>query len=235
MKIQVKDRSFQVGSFYDLYKDVYNCWTIEGTEENQEMTCFIEQTKDKKSLIDIGALFGVFSLFFSGQDRVSHAVDGSHEGMLQLLQNLCKNPDKKIYPHKALMGDKNSLTSYWTKPGELHSLSFQGNDSIIMLTVDYFCQLYEVVPDVMKIDTEGFEVKILKNADHVLSNYKPMIFLEGHNNFVYNYGDTVEDIVSIAKKYDYKVFDLSNNQITYEEYLNRLKNKSIDSTRTYWK
>lgn len=235
MKIQLKNKSFELGSFYKLYDYAYDCWTVENSDEIVEMSCFIDQTNDKKVLIDIGCLVGAFSLFFSGDDKIAHAIDGSHEGMLQLLQNICKNPNKKIYPHKILMGDKNELTSYWTKPGDMHALSFKGNDTIAMLTLDYFCQLYEVIPDVIKIDTEGFEVKILQNANYILSTYKPMIFLEGHNNFVYNYGNTVKDIVDLARKYEYRVFDLFNQEISYSEYLTRLKNKEVDSTRTYWK
>lgn len=234
-QIKVLNKSFNVGSFYDTHKDAYDCWTLEGDEVNDEMRCFITHTEDKKTLLDIGCLVGAFSLMFSDGDKVSHAIDGSHEGCLQLLQNIVLNPDKKIYPHKILIGDMTGYRSYWTKPGDLHALSFEGSDKIIMMTVDDFCNLYSVAPDVIKVDTEGYEVRILQNAHETISTYKPLIFMEGHNNFVYNYKNTVEELVDIAKKYDYRIYDMLDKELSYDEYLTKLKQKEYDSTRTYWK
>jgi hypothetical protein len=145
------------------------------------------------------------------------------------------NPDKKIYSHKILLGDVTGYRSYWTKPGDLHALSFEGDDKIIMMKVDDFCSLYNIIPDIIKVDTEGYEVRILQNAHEILSTHKPLIFMEGHNNFVYNYKNTVEELIDIAKKYNYKIYDMMDNELSYTEYLNKLKNKEHDSTRTYWK
>jgi len=234
-EIKVLNKSFKVGSFYNTHADAYDCWMKEGDEVNDEMCCFIRHTEDKKTLLDIGSAVGAFSLMFSGGEKVAHAIDGSHEGCLQLLQNMILNPDKKIYSHKILLGDVTGYRSYWTKPGDLHALSFEGDDKIIMMKVDDFCSLYNIIPDIIKVDTEGYEVRILQNAHEILSTHKPLIFMEGHNNFVYNYKNTVEELIDIAKKYSYKIYDMMDNELSYTEYLNKLKNKEHDSTRTYWK
>lgn len=45
-------------------------------------------------------------------------------------------------------------------------------------TLDSYCQRNNIMPDFLKIDTEGNELSILKGGDYMLTRYKPIIYVE---------------------------------------------------------
>jgi FkbM family methyltransferase len=48
------------------------------------------------------------------------------------------------------------------------------------ITLDEFCDSRELKPELIKIDTEGAELNILKGAIEVLRRHKPTIILSVH-------------------------------------------------------
>lgn len=68
--------------------------------------------------------------------------------------------------------------------------------------------------DVIKLDVDGFEVKVFKGAEETLSNLKPIILLELAPSWLKEKGDNVEDIINILRKNEYTFYDeITFNQI----------------------
>ncbi len=55
-----------------------------------------------------------------------------------------------------------------------------GGQPVAALSCDDFVVAYEVVPSLVKIDVEGAEMVVLKGAENLLSNHKPIILLSTH-------------------------------------------------------
>lgn len=55
-------------------------------------------------------------------------------------------------------------------------------DKIDFMTLDTYCNTNNIFPDLIKLDVEGYEGKIIQGARGVLSKYKPVILLELHSN-----------------------------------------------------
>lgn len=55
-------------------------------------------------------------------------------------------------------------------------------DKIDFLTLDSYCNANNLFPDLIKLDVEGYEGKIIQGARGVLSQHKPVILLELHSN-----------------------------------------------------
>lgn len=74
--------------------------------------------------------------------------------------------------YEACLSPENSLL---TKTGSLwHAVS------VPMLTLDEYASQTGLYPDVVKVDVEGAELQVLKGAQHLLTQRRPMVFCELH-------------------------------------------------------
>lgn len=62
--------------------------------------------------------------------------------------------------------------------------------------------------DIIKIDTEGSELNILKGGEKTLKEYKPCILLEFDNKNTNQFGYMRDDIITLLKSYGYTNFQL---------------------------
>jgi hypothetical protein len=69
-------------------------------------------------------------------------------------------------------------------------------DGVDMTTGDKVCADRAFAPDVIKIDVEGHEVKVLSGLQGILSQYHPLIFLEVHPQRIVAEGDSLEELCS---------------------------------------
>ena len=61
---------------------------------------------------------------------------------------------------------------------------------------------------ILKIDVDGFELKVLKSCADSLRKYSPIIFMEYAPYALKEHGGSVDEFNKFIKQYDYKVFDL---------------------------
>jgi FkbM family methyltransferase len=92
--------------------------------------------------------------------------------------------------------------------------------SVQMSSIDDFCNETSVIPDLLKIDVEGFEHEVLLGAQNVLRNHMPIIFLEFHLFFLESRGIYPKDTLAILKKSSYKLYDLSGCLKSPEQHIN---------------
>lgn len=198
-----------------------------------ELNNFIALTKDKECLIDVGCQFGIFSYSFLGNDKNKkvYAFDGGIIPYLVTTQIKLINNLDNLYCFNFFIGDDNKQIRCSSE--SLQSLAIPGNDTKQMFTIDTLCFIFNIQPDVIKIDIEGSELMALYGSINAIHNYKPIIFIEIHPRFLTMYNNTIHDIVEFFNKIDYEVFDLLGNKV--ENYLDILKQEKTDSNRTVWK
>lgn len=99
--------------------------------------------------------------------------------------------DNAVVEHLALTGTNGTSLlnipinrkSNGTSPGASLVKNFDSDQLIVTETVqtttlDSYCQLHNIRPDFLKIDTEGNELAILKGGENILKLYKPIIYVE---------------------------------------------------------
>jgi len=201
----------------------------EGKDGYLEMKNFYEMTKDKKCLFDVGCAFGMFSMVFChDNNKAAHAFDASHQTQLSITQNIALNPDMHIIYHKMFLGESDVIRSYHSN--NMHALAVQGDDKVVMIKMDSFCALTNTIPDVIKIDTEGFEYNVLAGGEEAITSYRPLMFIELHPKFCKMYGTQIEQVFELSKKFNYSIRDIQNTEIT-SDYLQKLNTESL---RTIW-
>ncbi len=160
-----------------------------------EMNCFLEATRGKKRLLDIGALHGVFSLAFAIQnpERKALAVDASPIAFARLLYNINKNELSNIMPIECAISEKVGTLAMHYEWEHAVSAGTDHESNIItvpMTTGDSLCLSVDFLPDVIKIDVEGHEIKVLKGLRETIKENSPLIFLEVHPKRMAEEGDS---------------------------------------------
>ena len=103
----------------------------------------------------------------------------------------------------ATLGDNPNRFIYDGKSGEYR------NFDVECVTID---EMFETLKldslDVIKIDTEGAELNILKGGRKTLTKFKPSILLEFDDKNTEQFGYRRDDIVELLKSYGYSSFKL---------------------------
>lgn len=66
--------------------------------------------------------------------------------------------------------------------------------------------------DIIKIDVEGFEYRVLKGGYEVINKFKPNIYLEIDQNNLEKQGDSVDKIFSFLNLLGYEIIDVQNDR-----------------------
>lgn len=179
-----------------------------------EMKCFLELSSTRKCFIDVGSLFGIFSLAFTSHpDQVAHAVEPSRAAHSVLCRNVACNPERRIIPHRIFLSD--SVGYIKTRMDWLHCIATSDDSGVISptTTLDVLSADNFIRPDCLKIDTEGFEVRILEGGRKTIADSRPVIFLEAHHEMMQSYGDSIENLARILEELKYDVFTFHLSRI----------------------
>ena len=134
-----------------------------------------------KNIIDLGACWGEFSLFLSKRFPKSkiYSIEGSEKNFNVLKINLNHNLkfSKNIEPHNIIISDKDGFEEILDSVSTMNVIKrlndqIEGNyNNIKACTIHSFLSKlpFEVV-DLLKIDTQGFEDKVLAGCNQILKN-----------------------------------------------------------------
>jgi len=178
----------------------------------EELDRFIELTKDKTRLMDIGALHGIFSLVFVANHpwREALAVDASPIAFARLLYNIHKNKLFNIKPIECALSDASGTLLMHYEWEHAVAANTKGADSgqnllsVARMTGDELCGSVSFVPDVVKIDVEGHEVKVIKGLSQIISRFRPLVFLELHPFWIKQERDDVTDLIRVLEATGYQ-------------------------------
>lgn len=204
-----------LGSFKDFASD--------NQDSIKEITNFIAQTKDRTCLLDIGAYHGIFSLIFTANapDKSAYAFDPSPRVFDFLQFNAKVNPKNKIKACQCVVGDNDKPVIM--KFESINQLSAIGGQESVKkhkqltlqsTTIDQFIKENKIKPDVVKIDTEGFEYQVLKGGENYFKSCHPLLFLEIHPPKLLNHGLDLAKLEKLIYSLGYdSIYDLDGKLI----------------------
>jgi FkbM family methyltransferase len=215
-EVELYDRSFTyVSSLNDgVGRVLYWCGVSE--YEPETLSEFIRRARESRVILDVGANTGLFSLSAATlqTDVEIHAFEPSPAVFSALERNVRANGlSDQILCHRVAVADWSGTTELhvplrtWAS-ATLGKQGFRGNDGHIMpartVTLDeYVARVRLSHVDLIKIDVEGAEHRVLAGARGVLGTHRPAVFCECLRDA------SVAAINALLGEVDYTPFSLS--------------------------
>lgn len=143
--------------------------------------------KKGDTFLDVGANVGYFSILAAELGAKVKAFEPSSVNRKILFDNLNENNVTVEVFSEALSNQKGEFNLYHGKtPGE-HSLeiNYHNGESFEIVDVKRYDDIFVDVPDMIKIDVEGAEMKVLEGMQSVLTTLKPItLIIEDWDNHV---------------------------------------------------
>jgi FkbM family methyltransferase len=190
--------------------------------------------KDKKDpyIIDIGVDEGWWS-FFAIDINPSVSIDAFEPNPLsveKLRHQLASAPQISLYP--CAVSDKLGTIPFILSKGQSNSRSTEATTEVPCVRLEDYIGTRHV--DLIKIDTEGHDLTILRSIHHLIPQIDSIIF----EFTVYWYGETretcvsqsIEELTYLSTKYKF-MFILSRREIPPQ--LTPIKQESIDRIVNY--
>lgn len=163
---------------------------FKGIREPFSTEFFKNEIKKGDICVDIGANIGYYALLESrlvGDKGKVYAIEPVPENIKLLKRNIEINQYSNIDIFQLAIGDRNdSGFIYLFNGSNLHSMnkniSFESKHSlpVKIITLDKFLE-DKPYPNIIRMDTEGYEEEIIKGMEKTLSVQKPLkIFIEFH-------------------------------------------------------
>ena len=177
-------------------------------------------------IFDIGSHTGQYTIPFAkkvGAKGHVFAFEPENDGFNAIKNNLIINNLKNVNVFKLAISDRNKEINFYKRPDkDTHSIfketsspseiSEQIIEVVRSQTIDALFEkkIVDRIPDLIKIDTEGAEIKILRGAKTTLQSVK-LLLIEIH----------IDDLVRQGYKNPYSTLEeeLIKNNFTYHKYL----------------
>ena len=171
--------------------------------ENKSLNLWYDITRGDGFCIDIGAHTGIYSVIGSLNKELSLtiSIEPHFLNFARLLDNLKINSLSAKNCYMAAASNQNgtmkfeaSINTYHTSGGKI---SDKGNMSVNTVMIDNINFSKNVIA--MKIDTEGYEYKVLEGAKKIIQNHKPEIIFEINR-------ESLNSSINLLKKFGYKFY-----------------------------
>lgn len=169
-------------------------------------------------VIDAGANFGYHSLWFSRfctKGNV-YAFEPSPPLWVQLVAHLKLNPAATIQPqHRALDATNGEQKFFVAKQDNTGMGGFvdTGNASGTVVQVpcirmdDFISEKGITSIDLVKIDVEGAEIRVLKGMRHILQAIRPIVMVECSSATLAYHGEKLSTLYEVMNSYGYLPFE----------------------------
>jgi FkbM family methyltransferase len=185
-----------------------------------ELDAFLEVTRGRHRLLDVGALHGIFSLVFAATrpDPAVVAVDASPLAFARLLYNIHKNEGRgSVVACENALSDADGMLRmhYEWEHAVAAPAAAPGARSLEVpkTTGDALCGRLGFAPDTIKIDVEGHEVKVLRGLARIIREQRPLLFMEIHPALIASEGETGADLLPLFESLGYRARDLSRGPL----------------------
>lgn len=186
-----------------------------------EMTSFIEHARGAKCLMDIGALYGVFSTVFLSLNpgACAYAFEPHPESFRILSANGALT--RGMVPVNKAVSDSAGTLMMHEEWG-IHYAAGAGifredkpdNFGVECITGDSLC----IAPDFVKIDVEGHEMSVLEGLHQTLKQHHPKILLEIHSASLIKNGTSSKKVCEFLKNLGYTpICTQQKTPISFEE------------------
>jgi FkbM family methyltransferase len=171
--------------------------------------------KKSATVIDIGANVGNVTLGFSkliGETGKVYSFEPDPLNFSRFKKNIELNHFKNIEALNFGLGNKNgsfSIVVHDELNRGMNRLVENASENTVLcevLVLDDFISKNGITKvDLIKIDVEGFEKKVLEGAYQLLKSQKPVLFIELDDNNLKDQGSSAKDLINYLEEFKYRI------------------------------
>ncbi len=189
-----------------------------GDRHNAGFQHCLNVCQEKSVVFDVGAHIGLYTLPLSrvlAQGGRVVAFEPSAANVRSLRRHLEINRIDNVEIQNILVAEANKDNVIFYEadgPDPMNAMQLsskrKGYEKVFrqQVSLDQFCDAAKIFPEVMKIDVEGAEFKVLQGAQQLLREKGPQIFLSVHPQLMALFGDSIEGLKSLIKSLGYQIF-----------------------------
>jgi len=195
-----------------------------GSGHNNGFQKYIELSKNKECILDVGAHVGLTILpvsLVSGVNTKIYGFEPSSENYKALQINLDLNGCTKVVIENCLVGAEENTDILFYETGDISATSSIVNNESRQfdethkkqVSIDSYCEKNNLRPDLIKIDVEGAEINVLRGARRVMAEFKPMVFLSVHPNQIIALGGSDEALLKEIHRSGYELINIDGSAV----------------------
>jgi FkbM family methyltransferase len=208
-----------------LGNDSSLCLYVAGSFEPNEFAFLDRVLRSGMTFIDVGANEGLYTVFAArrvGSSGRVVAVEPSSRERATLQRNIARNGLENVTVVPAALAAEPGVARLQVAP-KLHGghntlgvFAYEGiaavsSEQVVVETLDALAQRLTLDQvDVMKIDVEGAEVKVLQGARALLATSRPTLLIEANELALRGQATSIEDLLVLLRSLDYEIHVFSD-------------------------
>jgi FkbM family methyltransferase len=204
-----------------------------GFQEHIYSNSLINLTDDAV-IFDVGGNVGIMSLFFASKVKKGNvfAFEPTDYALKKFHKNLELNPTlaERIEVHQhfiySSIEDEPKLEAYssWKLTGSekrhsVHKGIAKSAEDVSAITLDYFIEKKGINRlDLIKIDTDGYELEVLKGGEKLLSTLRPKVIFEIGLYIMKEKRISYLDYQSLFSTVNYKIFNTKGVEVSVNNF-----------------
>ena len=221
----IKNKSIDCGSFQmqviagKKISDVTTMFMLKGKYEPTTTNIFKTLLFPGDVVVDVGANVGYFSMLARSMVGVNgkvFAFEPEPNNLKSLHQNIRLNNFENVYPYPVALSSRKGITEFYTSVDDSrHSLvKAKYHNSTVTVTMDKLDNLGPFHINLLKVDTEGSELEVLKGAEETIRkspqiNIITEVSLEGTRSV----NDLWDYLKSLGMRFFYVIDDSSETVV----------------------
>lgn len=197
------------------------CLHYSGVWEPMETRHFTALLGQGYTVLDIGANIGYYTLIASrlvGASGRVFAFEPGKQTFARLSRNVAINNLQNTYLNDCALGDQTCEVTFYHSPGNnsgsnsLFLLERSGSEAVRMTTLDSFILQNEIGHiDLVKMDVEGAEVKVLRGGMGLFSRRDaPLLMTEVNPACLQAAGTSADELFSMLREFGYRISEITS-------------------------
>ena len=179
-----------------------------------------------KTVFDVGGFLGLMTLFFASRAKQVVTYEPVPESRRRIATNVELNGFTNVTLRDvALSSEPGNLTLTFDElmsggasgdPEISHELAGSAahprHITVPVTTIDLEIASGQPVPDLIKVDVEGMEYKVLRGMSELLARSKPWVYFELHGTTPEDKRTNAQDVIATLRDLGYTVYDVERGR-----------------------
>ena len=189
----------------------FDRWILDGEYQKHQRDTILKFINRTGNAIDIGAHVGFWLKDMCNHFDYVYAFEPIEEVRHCLSRNVTAMNYKTYSFGLGAKNDVINVNYNPTETGNTHA-SKDGNQTITIRKLDDM-NLPKI--DYIKVDTEGFEIEVLKGGENMIKEYKPFVHVEVKERILQKQGISSNDVEDYLTSINYKEVMRVNSERVY--------------------